>query len=86
VGETGGKDFVFAHKSADIDVLVTALIRGAYEYAGQKAPTLLILPALHKRLKNTNIQDTENDVAPVLGGEPRVHSGFDLAASQRAPH
>ncbi len=36
VGETGGKDFVFAHKSANIDVLVTALIRGAFEYQGQK--------------------------------------------------
>ncbi len=36
VGETGGKDFVFAHKSADIPALVTALIRGAFEYQGQK--------------------------------------------------
>lgn len=36
VGETGGKDFVFAHPSADIDQLVTALIRGAFEYQGQK--------------------------------------------------
>ena len=36
VGETGGKDFVFAHPSADPDVLTTALIRGAYEYQGQK--------------------------------------------------
>lgn len=36
VGETGGKDFVLAHKSADPDVLVTALLRGAFEYQGQK--------------------------------------------------
>lgn len=36
VGETGGKDFVLAHPSADPDVLTTALIRGAYEYQGQK--------------------------------------------------
>ncbi len=36
VGETGGKDFVLAHPSADIDVLNTALIRGAFEYQGQK--------------------------------------------------
>ena len=36
VGETGGKDFVIAHKSADVDVLVTALLRGAFEYQGQK--------------------------------------------------
>jgi len=36
VGETGGKDFVIAHPSADPDVLSTALIRGAFEYQGQK--------------------------------------------------
>lgn len=36
VGETGGKDFVFAHPSADVDALVTALIRGAFDYQGQK--------------------------------------------------
>jgi len=36
VGETGGKDYVIAHKSADVDVLVTALCRGAFEYQGQK--------------------------------------------------
>ncbi len=36
VGETGGKDFVLAHSSADPDVLATALLRGAFEYQGQK--------------------------------------------------
>lgn len=36
VGETGGKDFVFAHSSCDRKVLITALIRGAFEYQGQK--------------------------------------------------
>ncbi|HEK21419.1 L-glutamate gamma-semialdehyde dehydrogenase [Mucilaginibacter sp.] len=36
VGETGGKDFVLAHKSANADVVATALLRGAYEYQGQK--------------------------------------------------
>lgn len=36
VGETGGKDFIFAHESADLDVLVTGLVRGAFEYQGQK--------------------------------------------------
>jgi len=36
VGETGGKDFVFAHPSADLEVLRTALVRGAFEYQGQK--------------------------------------------------
>ena len=36
VGETGGKDFIFAHASADPDVLAAGLIRGAFEYQGQK--------------------------------------------------
>ncbi len=36
VGETGGKDFVFAHESADMTALRTALVRGAFEYQGQK--------------------------------------------------
>ena len=36
VGETGGKDFVIAHPSADVDALRTGLIRGAFEYQGQK--------------------------------------------------
>ncbi len=36
VGETGGKDYIMAHNSANIDHLVTAMVRGAYEYQGQK--------------------------------------------------
>jgi 1-pyrroline-5-carboxylate dehydrogenase len=36
VGETGGKDFIFAHASADTEALATAIVRGAYEYQGQK--------------------------------------------------
>ncbi len=36
VGETGGKDFILAHPSADLDVLNTALVRGAFEFQGQK--------------------------------------------------
>lgn len=36
VGETGGKDFIVAHASADVDELVTAIVRGAFEFQGQK--------------------------------------------------
>ncbi|MDK9705427.1 MAG: L-glutamate gamma-semialdehyde dehydrogenase [Desulforhopalus sp.] len=36
VGETGGKDFIFAHSSAAVQPLVTAMVRGAFEYQGQK--------------------------------------------------
>jgi len=47
VGETGGKDFVFAHASADVDALATALTRGAFEYQGQKcsAASRAFIPA-----------------------------------------
>jgi 1-pyrroline-5-carboxylate dehydrogenase len=46
VGETGGKDFIFAHASADIDVLVAAIVRGGFEYQGQKcsAPSRVYVP------------------------------------------
>jgi 1-pyrroline-5-carboxylate dehydrogenase len=57
VGETGGKDFIFAHNSAQIDELVTALIRGSFEYQGQKCSAcsrayipLSIWPAVKDRL------------------------------------
>ena len=36
VGETGGKDFIVAHKSASVEALATAILRGAFEYQGQK--------------------------------------------------
>jgi 1-pyrroline-5-carboxylate dehydrogenase len=36
VGETGGKDFILAHKSCDVKALVTAIVRGGFEYQGQK--------------------------------------------------
>jgi 1-pyrroline-5-carboxylate dehydrogenase len=36
VGETGGKDFILAHASADVDALVVAIVRGGFEYQGQK--------------------------------------------------
>jgi 1-pyrroline-5-carboxylate dehydrogenase len=47
VGETGGKDFVFAHASADVPALATALTRGAFEYQGQKcsAASRAFIPA-----------------------------------------
>jgi len=46
VGETGGKDFIVAHASADVDALATAMVRGAYEYQGQKcsAPSRTYVP------------------------------------------
>ncbi len=46
VGETGGKDFIVAHPSADVTTLVTAILRGGFEYQGQKcsAPSRVYVP------------------------------------------
>ena len=55
VGETGGKDFVIAHPSADVDVLRTALTRGAFEFQGQKcsaASRAYIPRSVWNRLRN----------------------------------
>ena len=55
VGETGGKDFVVAHPSADLDVLRTALIRGAFDYCGQKcsaASRAFIARSVWERLRD----------------------------------
>ncbi len=63
VGETGGKDFVFAHPSADPDVLTTALIRGAYEFQGQKcsaASRAYIPRSVWKLMKDDFLDKVEN--------------------------
>jgi 1-pyrroline-5-carboxylate dehydrogenase len=62
VGETGGKDFVVAHPSADLDVLRTALVRGAFEYSGQKcsaASRAYIPNSLWTRLRDDLASETE---------------------------
>ncbi|MCA0330244.1 MAG: L-glutamate gamma-semialdehyde dehydrogenase [Actinobacteria bacterium] len=75
VGETGGKDFVLAHPSADIDVLRVALIRGAFEYQGQKcsAASRAYIPAsLWTRLKD----DLASEVDSLTQGDVRDLSNF----------
>ena len=80
VGETGGKDFVMVHKSAQVDVVVTALARGAFEYQGQKCsaasrayiPSNLAeeikrkLVAEIKSMKMGNVEDFTNFVGAVI--------------------
>jgi len=63
VGETGGKDFVVAHKSADAKALATALVRGAFEYQGQKcsAASRAYIPSnLWEDVKKYMIADLES--------------------------
>jgi len=55
VGETGGKDFILAHASAEPDALITAIVRGGYEYQGQKcsaASRIYVPESLWKRVKD----------------------------------
>ncbi|MCW3079826.1 L-glutamate gamma-semialdehyde dehydrogenase [Segetibacter sp.] len=80
VGETGGKDFVIAHKTADVDVVVTALARGAFEYQGQKcsAASRAYLPsnlaeeiksklvAEVKSMKMGSVEDFSNFIGAVI--------------------
>ncbi len=63
VGETGGKDFVVAHPSADPDVLRTALVRGAFEYQGQKcsaASRAYVPRSVWRRLRDDLVDVTES--------------------------
>ena len=63
VGETGGKDFVVAHPSADVDVLRTALVRGAFEYQGQKcsaASRAYVPRSVWARLRDDLVDVTES--------------------------
>ncbi|MFY9516629.1 MAG: L-glutamate gamma-semialdehyde dehydrogenase [Acetomicrobium sp.] len=83
VGETGGKDFVFVHPSADLEPLVTALVRGAFEFQGQKCSAASrayvpesMWPALKKRLveeistiKMGDIEDFTNFMGAVIDAQ-----------------
>ena len=63
VGETGGKDFVVAHPSADIDVLRVALVRGAFEYQGQKcsaASRAYIPQSLWSKLRGDLVSEVDS--------------------------
>jgi len=65
VGETGGKDFILAHPSADPDVLRTAMIRGAFEYQGQKcsAASRAYVPRSVWKLIKNDLADLTNGLA-----------------------
>jgi 1-pyrroline-5-carboxylate dehydrogenase len=85
VGETGGKDFVFAHASADIPSLVTALVRGAFEYQGQKcsAASRAFIPAsIWPRVQKRLLQQ----ISEVRMGDPRDFTNFMCAVIDRAAY
>ena len=63
VGETGGKDFVVAHSSADPDVLRTAMLRGAFEFQGQKcsaASRAYVAKSVWKKMRDSFVSEVES--------------------------
>ncbi|HEX4960046.1 MAG TPA: L-glutamate gamma-semialdehyde dehydrogenase [Thermoanaerobaculia bacterium] len=63
VGETGGKNFVLAHPSADVEAYVTALVRGAFEYQGQKcsaASRAYVAKSLWPQVKKLLVEQIES--------------------------
>jgi 1-pyrroline-5-carboxylate dehydrogenase len=75
VGETGGKDFVFVHKTAEVDAVVTALVRGAFEYQGQKcsAASRAYIPAsLWPRIE----KGLKQQIAEIAVGDPADFRNF----------
>ncbi|MBT3296393.1 MAG: L-glutamate gamma-semialdehyde dehydrogenase [Verrucomicrobia bacterium] len=82
VGETGGKDFVFAHESADVEALVVALVRGAFEYQGQKcsAASRAYIPASLWPAVKQGLVDT---LATVTMGPVQDFSNFVNAVIDR---
>ncbi|MBQ5313918.1 MAG: L-glutamate gamma-semialdehyde dehydrogenase [Oscillospiraceae bacterium] len=78
VGETGGKDFLFAHTSCDRKALITALIRGAFEYQGQKCSACsraYIPQSVYDEIRNELTEKVES----IRMGSPEDFSNFMCA-------
>lgn len=83
VGETGGKDFIFAHASADTEALAAALVRGAFEYQGQKcsAASRAYIPAsIWETVKKRVLEET----AGLKVGDPADFRNFMGAVIDKA--
>ena len=78
VGETGGKDFIFCHPSANIDATSTAIIRGAFEYQGQKcsAASRIYIP---NSISNNLINKVVNETKTIKMGSPIDFNNFMTA-------
>lgn len=99
VGETGGKDFIFVHPSADLPALVVATIRGAFEYQGQKcsAASRAYIPlslwpqfkkmyvAEVKKIKMGDITDFKNFMGAVIdrGSFDSIKASIDFARNSK---
>jgi 1-pyrroline-5-carboxylate dehydrogenase len=99
VGETGGKDFIVAHPSADVDAVATAIVRGSFEYQGQKcsassrvyAPSNL-WPALRERIAEQvstirmgDVTDFRNFMGAVIDGASFRTQAEAIAEAEASP-
>ncbi len=85
VGETGGKDFIVVHASADPDEVITAIIRGAFEYQGQKcsaASRAFIPKSFWARIKDK----LRHEMRQLKMGPPEDFSNFINAVIDRASY
>lgn len=83
VGETGGKDFLVAHPSADAAAVVTAMVRGGFEYQGQKCSALsraYIPESLWAQIKDTLVEQVDS----VTMGDPKDFSNFMCAVIDKS--
>ncbi|GGO01906.1 1-pyrroline-5-carboxylate dehydrogenase [Microbispora rosea subsp. aerata] len=89
VGETGGKDFVLAHPSADTAVLSTALLRGAFEYQGQKcsaASRAYVPRSLWTRMRDDFVSAAESLTVGDVSGDLSTFMGAVIDARAFAKH
>lgn len=82
VGETGGKDFIFAHSSANTKSLIAAIIRGSFEYQGQKcsAVSRVYMP---KSMFNDIKDELLNELSNIKMGSPEDFTNFMNAVIDR---
>ncbi len=82
VGETGGKDFIFAHESADVDALAVAIVRGGFEFQGQKcsAASRVYLPSTIAGAVRDRVVAM---IKEITVGDPRDFSHFMGAVIDR---
>ncbi|HEU5040711.1 MAG TPA: L-glutamate gamma-semialdehyde dehydrogenase [Gemmatimonadales bacterium] len=99
VGETGGKDFIVAHESADVEALAVAMVRGAYEYQGQKcsAASRAYIPdtlwpevrdrvvAMIRDIRMGDVADFRNFMGAVIDRRAYVRIREHLERARREP-
>jgi 1-pyrroline-5-carboxylate dehydrogenase len=88
VGETGGKDFILAHPSADLEALAVACVRGSYEFQGQKCSASSRLYAPRSRWPELRERLADLTKSVVVGDptEPETYVGAVINERQHAKH